>query len=156
MIWTHSIQSLLSQLFKCIYFTLLCEFRFQKLGIHQLLTLLTFNKKQSFNDIIMCKVTIYRSLFIDLPNTDTLIIRATCHDFTVCWNNDISDPFLMPMICTSVKSCAYFPKFNCFISWTWYQVIAIKYEVDETNIMIVTIESFTTNVVIIKVPKFYT
>jgi len=104
----------------------------------------------------MCKVTIYWSLFINLPNTDTLIIRATCHDFTVCWNNDISDPFLMSMICTSIKSCAYLPKFYCFISRTWNQIIAIKYEVDETDIMVMAIESFTTNVVIIKVPKFYT
>ena len=104
----------------------------------------------------MCKVTIYRSLFINLPNTDTLIVRATCHDFTVCWNDDIPDPFLMSMICTSIESCAYLPKFDCFISRAWNQIITIKYKVDETDIMVVAIESFTTNVVIIKVPKFYT
>lgn len=117
LVWAHSVQPLFSQLFESVYFTLLCKFRLQKLRFHQLLTLLTFNKKQSFNDIIMCKVTIYRSLFINLPNTDTLIIRATRHDFAVCWNNDISDPFLMSVICTSVESCANLPKFNRFISW---------------------------------------
>jgi len=62
----------------------------------------------------------------------------------------------MSMICTSVESCAYLPKFDCFISRTRNQIIAIKYEVDETDIMVVAIESFTTNVVIIKIPKFYT
>ena len=120
------------------------------------MTLFTLNNKHGFNNIVMCKIPIDRCLFIDLPYTYTLIIRATCHYFTVCWNNDISDPFLMSMICTSIKTCANFPKFDCFISRTWNQIIAIKYEVNETDIMIVAIKSFTANIIIIKIPKLYT
>lgn len=104
----------------------------------------------------MRKVTINGCLFINLPDTNTLIIRATCHYFTVCRDNDISDPFLMTVICASIKTCANFPKFNGFISWTRNKIIAIKYKVNETYIMVVAIKSFATNIIIIKVPKFYT
>lgn len=62
----------------------------------------------------------------------------------------------MTVICASIKTCANFPKFNGFISWTRNKIIAIKYKVNETYIMVVAIKSFATNIIIIKVPKFYT
>jgi hypothetical protein len=92
-------------------------------------------------------------LLIDLPYTYALIIRTTGHSLVISGNNNIPDPFFMSMICSGVKPSADFPKLDSLVSRAGNQIIPIKKEINKTDIMIMSMECLTTNIIVIKIPK---
>jgi hypothetical protein len=52
------------------------------------------------------------------------------------------------------KTIANFPKFDSFISRTGYNIVALEYEIDVRNVVIVAVEGSATLVVVIKIPQF--
>ena len=97
----------------------------------------------------MSKEAINRLILLHIPDTYALIIRATSHKLAIITNDKTPDPFLMTLEGAFIKSCTDFPKFNGHISTCGYKKIAIHNKINITDIMIMSMEGFTTDVVIV-------
>ena len=148
----HSVETFFTQFFEGVDFGLAGEFGLQELGLHEFLGLLAFDEEHGFDDVVVGEEPVDRSLLIDLPYTHTLVIRAAGHEFIITANDYISNPLLVTVIGSSIKTCADFPQFYSLVSGTTNQVIAIHYKVNITYIMVVSMESFATNEIVIQVP----
>ncbi len=58
----------------------------------------------------------------------------------------------MSMVGAGIESSADFPQLDGSVSGTRYQVIVIKNKIDETYIMVVSIEGLATGVIVIEIP----
>lgn len=103
----------------------------------------------------MCEEPVHWGLLIDLPNTNTLIVGAAGHQLIIVRDNNIADPFLVPMIRSRVKASTDFPKFDGLVSGAGNQIIPIEYEIHKAYVVIMSNKSLAANVIIIQIPEFY-
>lgn len=100
----------------------------------------------------MCKEPVDGSLLIHVPDTNTLIVRTTSHEFIIPTNNDIPDPFFVTMKGPGVKASTNLPQLDRFIPGTTDQEIPIHDKVHKGNIVVMSMESLAAKIIIIQVP----
>lgn len=97
----------------------------------------------------MSEVPVNWGLFVHLPYADTLVIWATGHEFVISGDNNRPDPLLVSVVSPGVEPSTDFPEFDSFIAGTAYQKVTVHHKVDVTDIVIMTMESFAANIIVI-------
>ena len=97
----------------------------------------------------MSEVPVYWGLFVHLPYADALVVRATSHDFVIGGDNNRPDPLFVSVISPGVEPGTDFPQFDSLIAGTADQEVTVHHKVDVADIMIVAMEGFAANIVVI-------
>jgi hypothetical protein len=101
----------------------------------------------------VCEESENRSLFIDVPNDDTLIIGSTDEGLSIFGDRESPDPSFMSGEGLLAVSSIDFPKSDGFIPRAGEDKVTLWVEVYIRNVVIVPIECFKAEVVIIDVPE---
>lgn len=110
------------------------------------------NNEDIFNNIIMSKEPENRSFFIDIPNNHTLIIGTGDKGFIIRGSGKFPHPALVSMEGFFAEPSTNFPQLDSFVSGTGEQVITSLHKLNIRNIVLMTIESFTTLIIIVTIP----
>jgi hypothetical protein len=102
----------------------------------------------------MCEKSQNRGFFIDIPNNNTLIIRATDKSLPIFGNGEPSNPSFMSIESFLAIPCADLPKSDGLVSRAGEDHIPFRIEIDVGDVVVMAIESLEAEVVVIDIPKF--
>lgn len=115
--------------------------------------MLSFHQHHILDHILMGEKPVNRGLFFDVPHNNTLIIRARNKHFPIRRDGKLPHPTFVPYVGPLAKSCWYFPQFDGLIPRTGDQQVTFNQKINKGYIMIMTIESFTALIIVMKIPK---
>ena len=113
------------------------------------MALLPFYQKHGFYDVVVSKISVDRGLLVHLPDTYALVIRAAGHEFVIRSDDNVSHPFFVSVVGSSVETSADFPEFDSFVTRTADQEVPVHDKIDVAYIMVVAVESFAANIVVV-------
>lgn len=121
---------------------ILLELWFKELCSYEILRGLFLGENDCLNYILVTLQSNIGSLLINIPNHNSLIMRATGKCLRIFCNNYLPDPILMPMISSFAEFRTNFPQLNRTISWTRQDKLRILDKQSTAHTMLMPRECF--------------